>query len=112
MHIEINRHGAVTVIQPNGPIITEGDAAQLRSESFEVLGKTLGRFILDVSEMPFVDSFGLEALVDITEELSQGGQSLKLCGMSDTLREIMGITDISKKFEPFEDVQSAVRSFL
>ncbi len=112
MRIETNRHGAVTVIQPSGPVITEEDATQLRTESFEVLGNTLGRFIMDVTEMTFVDSFGLEALVDITDELSAGGQSLKLCGISDTLREIMAITDITSKFQQFEDVQTAVRSFL
>ena len=112
MRIETNRHGAVTVIHPEGPVITEEDATQLRTEAFDVLGQTLGRFILDVSEMTFVDSFGLETLVDITDELSAGGQSLKLCGISDTLREILAMTDQISKFQQFEDVQSAVRSFL
>lgn len=112
MRIATNRHGAVTVIQPEGPVITEDDAIQLKTEAFDVLGQTLGRFILDVSEMTFVDSNGLETLVDITDELSAGGQSLKLCGISDTLREILAITDQISKFQQFEDVQSAVRSFL
>ena len=112
MQINTNRHGAVTVIQPEGPVITEDDATQLKTETFDVLGQTLGRFILDVSEMTFVDSNGLETLVDITDELSAGGQSLKLCGISDTLREILAITDQISKFQQFEDVQSAVRSFL
>tara|TARA_A100001391_G_scaffold120531_1_gene82076 strand:- start:396 stop:734 length:339 start_codon:yes stop_codon:yes gene_type:complete len=112
MQIVTNRHGAVTVIHPAGPVITEDDAMQLRTQSFEVLGQTLGRFIMDVTEMTFVDSNGLEALVDITQELSAGGQSLKLCGVSDTLREIMAITDVTGKFQQFEDVQAAVRSFL
>lgn len=112
MRIDTHRHGAVTVIQPEGPVITEDDATQLRTESLSVLGLTLGRFVIDVSDMTFVDSFGLEALVDITDELGASGQSLKLCGISDTLREIMMITDITSRFQQFEDVQTAVRSFL
>lgn len=112
MHIETNRHGAVTVVRPDGPVINEEDAAILRSESFTVLGNTLGRFVLDASEMTFVDSFGLEALVDITTEVGAGGQSLKLCGISDTLREILSITGLTTRFQQFEDVQTAVRSFL
>jgi len=111
MRIETNRHGAVTVIQPSGPVISQEDATQLRSEAFSVLGNTLGRFVLDVSQMSFVDSHGLETLVEITEELHAGGQSLKLCMLSDTLREILAITDLTSKFEQFEDVQTAVRSF-
>jgi len=111
MRIEIHRHGAVTVIQPSGPVISKEDATQLRTEALSVLGNTLGRFVLDVSEMSFVDSNGLETLVDITDELAVGGQSLKLCAISDTLREILAITDLTAKFQQFEDVQTAVRSF-
>ncbi|MBL4699392.1 MAG: STAS domain-containing protein [Phycisphaerales bacterium] len=111
MRIDTNRHGAVTVIHPDGPVITEDDASQLRTQTYEVLGNTLGRFILDATDMVFVDSFGLEALVDITSELEAGGQSLKICEISDTLREIFALTGLTEKFQQFEDVQTAVRSF-
>ena len=112
MRIDTHRHGAVSVVRPDGPVITEDDATLLRTESFNVLGTTLGRFIVDASEMTFVDSNGLEALVDITDEVSAGGQQLKLCAVSETLREILVLTGLTNKFQQFEDVQSAVRSFL
>ncbi|MCR9075633.1 MAG: STAS domain-containing protein [Phycisphaerales bacterium] len=112
MLIETNRHGAVSVVRPDGPVITEDDATLFRTETFNVLGSTLGRFVVDATEMTFVDSNGLEALVDITDEVAAGGSQLKLCGVSETLREILMLTGISKKFQQYEDVQSAVRSFL
>lgn len=112
MNIDTRRHGAVNVVRPDGPVITEEDAALLRTESLSVLGSTLGRFVVDAKEMTFVDSNGLEALVDITNEVGAGGQQLKLCGVSETLREILTLTGLSKEFQQFEDVQSAVRSFL
>lgn len=112
MRIETNRHGAVSVVRPDGPVITEDDATLFRTETFNVLGSTLGRFIVDATEMTFVDSNGLEALADITDEVAAGGNQLKLCGVSETLREILMLTGLSKKFQQYEDVQSAVRSFL
>jgi anti-sigma B factor antagonist len=112
MLIETNRHGAVSVVRPDGPVITEDDATLFRTETFNVLGSTLGRFVVDATEMTFVDSNGLEALVDITNEVAAGGSQLKMCGVSETLREILMLTGISKKFQQYEDVQSAVRSFL
>lgn len=112
MRVETSRHGAVSVVRPDGPVICEDDATLLKTESFNVLGTTLGRFVIDASDMTFVDSNGLEALVDITVEVSAGGQQLKLCGISDTLREIMNLTGLMSRFQQFEDVQSAVRSFL
>ena len=112
MRIETNRHGAVSVVRPDGPVISNDDAALLKNEAFSVLGETLGRFIIDTTEMTFVDSSGLEALVDITDEVAAGGQQLKLCGVSETLREILMLTGLTSKFQQYEDVQSAVRSFL
>jgi anti-sigma B factor antagonist len=112
MRIEQNKHGAVTVIRPRGPVNNQADAQQLRETGFELLGRTLGRFVVDVSDMPFVDSNGLEALVGLTEELNAGGRSLCLCGAGETLREILNLTEQAPMFSLHEDVQSAVRSFL
>ena len=112
MRVETTQHGAISVVRPDGPAISEDDANLLRNEAFEALGNTLGRFVIDVSEMSFVDSYGLEALVDIADELSAGGHLLKLCHLSDTLREVLAITELTPRFQQFEDVQSAVRSFL
>lgn len=112
MRIEQQKHGAVTVLRPRGAVNSESDAAQLSETGFELLGKTLGRFVLDASDMPFVDSRGLEALVDLTTELNAGGRSLCLCGAGETLREILNLTEQAQSFSLHEDVQSAVRSFL
>lgn len=112
MRIEQHRHGAVIVLKPRGPMTSQEDAARLRAEGFETLGKTLGRFVLDVSDMAFVDSNGLEALVDLTRELNAGGRNLCLCGAGETLREVLAVTEVSTLFSMHEDVQGAVRSFL
>ncbi len=112
MRIEHHKHGAVTVLRPRGPVTTAEDAARLRAEGFETLGRTLGRFVVDVSDMPFVDSAGLEALVDLTRELNASGRSLCLCGAGETLREVLAVTEVASMFSMHEDVQGAVRSFL
>ena len=72
----------------------------------------MGRFVLDAVEIAFVDSRGLECLVEVNEQLMKGGQSLKVCGANETIREILELTDLSSVFEHYADVGSAVRSFL
>lgn len=112
MRIEQHKHGAITVLRPRGAVSCESDAQVLRKEGFETLGRTLGRFVMDVSDMPFVDSYGLETLVDLTSELSVGGRNLCLCGTGEALREVLSVTETLPLFTLHEDVQSAVRSFL
>ena len=111
MEILEQRQGAVTVLKPMGPLCQE-DVEQFKKRLNDVLRRSLGRFVVDASAIPYVDSTGLEALVDVTENLSQSGQSLKLCAANDTLREVFDLTNLSALFERFEDVNSAVRSFL
>ncbi len=73
---------------------------------------TLGRFVVDMSAVPFVDSMGLEALLDLTDLLEQSGKVLKLCGVNKTVRQVFELTEIDSLFDHFGDVNSAVRSFL
>lgn len=111
MQIEESRQGAVTVLRPRG-IVGADEAPALRARALETFRRTLGRFVIDASDIPFVDSKGLETLADIARELTDSGLSLKLCAETETLREILDLTDLASAFEHYEDVGTAVRSFL
>ncbi|MGH7179280.1 MAG: STAS domain-containing protein [Tepidisphaeraceae bacterium] len=111
MKIQESRQGAVTVLKPSGPL-TLNDAVEFRTLAMRVLSGSLGRFLVDMSAIPFVDSQGLEALLDVTEQLGASGQMLKLCAANKTVREVMTLTGLSAQFEHFDDVNTAVRSFL
>ena len=111
MKIQETRQGAVTVLKPTGPLI-QNDAAELKSAATRVLGTTLGRFVVDLIAIPYVDSLGLEALVDVTEQMSQSGQMLKLCAANKTVREVLNLAGVASLFEHFDDVNTAIRSFL
>src|SRR3954468_17489512 len=111
MRINEQRSGAVTVLKPEGPLL-EADAAAFKQKLTATLAASLGRFVIDMSAVPYVDSKGLEALVEVTEEMSRGGQALRLCCANKTIREVLEIADLASMFEHFEDTNTAVRSFL
>lgn len=111
MDILEQREGAVTVVKPMGPILL-GEAEQLKTKLCDVMGRSLGRFVVDASSVAYVDSRGLEVLVEACEALGDGGQVMRLCGANETLREVLDLTGLSGHFEHFADVHTAVRSFL
>ena len=111
MKITDQRQGAVTVLKPEGPLV-EADVASFKQRLLETLDSSLGRFVVDMSAVPFVDSKGLEALVDVTEEMGKSGQVLRLCAANKTVREVLDLTDLASQFDHFEDANTAVRSFL
>ena len=56
--------------------------------------------MVDLSAVPFVDSKGLEALVEVTEEMGKSGQVLRLCAANKTVREVLELTDLAEPVRP------------
>ena len=109
MNIEEQRRGEVTVLRPQGPIIGS-EVDQLAACITKAMDGNCRAMVLDASTVTFVDSRGLEALVDATEELIRHGQILKLAGVNDTLKEVLELTELESLFEQYDDADAAVRS--
>ena len=109
MRIAQEQRGKAVVLAPRGPLIgTEAD--RLRKRVAKALEEGADPLVLDVSGVPFLDSRGLELLVDTTERLIRGGKALRICGANDLLSEVLELTDIASLFERFDDVDAAVGS--
>lgn len=111
LEITEQQKGAVTVLAAHGPLVQE-DADRFRDRAAVLFSRSHGRIVIDASMVPFVDSKGLEVLLDLNDQLLESGQSLKLCGLNTTLREVLALTELSGSFEQFQDADTAVRSFL
>jgi len=111
MEIQTQQRGAVTIAKPMGPI-TGADADVFGTRMGELIRQNLGRVAVDASALSYVDSNGLESLADAAKELAQGGQGLKLCNASETIKQVIQLTGLGPQFEHFDDINSAVRSFL
>lgn len=110
MKINEQTHGAVTVLEPNGALIQD-DADQFKTRLTEALAESSGRVIVDLGGVPFVDSRGLEVLVEANDTLVEGGRALKLCRINETIREVLDLTGLAVRFDHFDDTNSALRSF-
>jgi anti-sigma B factor antagonist len=111
MEIQEQRHGAVSVLKPVGPL-TGTDAEQFKNCALLQASKALGRLVVDASAVPFLDSSGIECLIDVSDALFQGGRALKLCAATETVKETLDLTGFGHAFEFVDDVNSGVRSFL
>lgn len=111
MEIHEQVKGAVRLLRPRGALVNP-DAELLKARALDAIHAHLGRVVLDAAAVPFADSRGLEILLELGEALAQSGQALKLCAVSETLREALELTDLVSLFDLYDDADSAVRSFL
>ncbi len=111
MNIDTRRVGTVDVITPSGPLVDE-DANTFVETLQTRLESPNPRLVLDMSEVPYMDSRGLEGLVETSYDLQQRGGRLRLASTTATCREILELTGQAQQFDFFDETKDAVRSFL
>jgi anti-sigma B factor antagonist len=86
-------------------------ADQVKDAFREVAGKGIQQVILDLGEVPFIDSSGLAALVSGLKTLNENDGSLKLAALQSQADLLFKLTMFDKVFEIFTDVDAAAQSF-
>lgn len=109
MKILQHRTGASAVVGPQGPIIG-ADAEQLAAVLAQVIGEGAASLTLDLDRVPFVDSRGLEILMETAEGLIRTGKVLRLAAANETLREVLRLTGLAPLFEFPKTAQAATEA--
>ncbi|MBN2377532.1 MAG: STAS domain-containing protein [Sedimentisphaerales bacterium] len=111
MQVTVSKEGAVTLVKPVGPIVA-GELDELERQLNQLNRSWTKRLVIEMGEVTFCDSSGLELIVKNQREMAERGLKLKLSNLNDMTQEIFDITRLSARFEIFPDVVTAVRSFL
>ncbi len=111
MPVKITRLGVASYLAPDFPLIEENIQA-LDEAVQEVRRSGNAQVVLDLRRVPFIDSRGLECLLDLSGSLSAEGGSLRLAEPDGLCREILAITRVDEAVAVFENLEGAGRSFL
>ncbi len=110
MKIDTTPQGMVIVVVPHGPLVADDlpDFTQAVESATQRHG---GRVVIDLGDVPYLDSGGIETLLNIytTQRWSTGGP--KLAGLTETCREALDLTDVLPRLDVFDSVENALRSF-
>ncbi len=111
MEIEERAAGDVTILDLKGKMtLGEGDIIlKDKVNSLALQGKK--QIVLNLEDVPYIDSAGLGEIVRTYTTMSRQGGSLKLLGLTKRITDLLSITKLLTVFETFEDEADAVRSF-
>ena len=103
--------GDVTVIDIAGQMKLDEDAFSLREAVRNLVAKDQKKILINLGEVPYVDSSGIGELVaGFTTVTNKGGQ-LKLLNLSKRVKDLLQITKLYTVFEVHDNEAHAVRSF-
>ena len=107
----VDPHGAVDVVTPTAPI-NEENIVELHETFQRSLSDGQPMVVLDMSDVPLVDSVGLESLLDIQQSLQLQGGTMKLACLSQLCQEILRVTGVAEHLQTYQNVKTAVGSFV
>jgi len=104
------KQGAVDVVGCDGPI-DASSASQFEVFARERVASGQPRLVIDLANVPIVDSKGLEAILDLQDNCLPRGGMTRISSPTPLVREILDVTEVSAAVEVFEDLAQAVGSF-
>lgn len=111
MHIEERVVGDVMVLDLKGRI-TLGDGDELLKDKVNsLINQGRRKLLLNLADVPYVDSAGLGQIVRTYTTVSRQGGQLKLVNLTKRIEDLLSITKLLTVFETFDSESEAVKSF-
>jgi anti-sigma B factor antagonist len=111
MQIEERVVNDVTILDLKGKItLGEGDEA-LREKINQLIGQNKKRILLNLAEVPYIDSAGLGEVVRTYTTVSRQGGQLKLVNLTKRITDLLSITKLLTVFEAFDSESEALKSY-
>ena len=111
MQIEERITGDVVILDLKGKVtLGEGDEL-LKDKINSLVHQGQRKVVLNLADVPYIDSAGLGELVRTYTSLSRQGGSLKLLNLTKRITDLLSITKLLTVFETHDNEADAVRSF-
>ena len=111
MQISERAVGEVMVVDLKGKItLGEGDEL-LKDKVNSLVNQGHKKIVLNLADVPYIDSAGLGEVVRTYTTVSRQGGSLKLLNLTKRITDLLSITKLLTVFETFDSENEAIRSF-
>ncbi|MBI1367433.1 MAG: anti-sigma factor antagonist [Planctomycetes bacterium] len=109
MKIAHEDYDQISVIKLNGEL-TADELDPLRRVVNDRLGSNVRDFVVEMSQLDFVDSRGLETLLWLQDQAGENLGQVRLVNPPENVRKILQMTRLDKCFDTHQDVDSALKS--
>lgn len=101
----------MVILDIDGKILLgEGDV-QLREAIRRLLQSGARKILLNLANVPYMDSAGLGELVRAYTTVRREGGELKLLNLTARIQDLLTITKLISVFESFDSEEAALKSF-
>ncbi|NOY13770.1 MAG: STAS domain-containing protein [Deltaproteobacteria bacterium] len=111
MRLNISEQNEIVRIEVQEERMDAHNSGDLKEQMLQLFDEGKCNLLIDLSEVRFVDSSGLGALVSGFKNASAREGSLKLCCLQPQVRSMFELTRLHRVFEIFPSSEEALESF-
>jgi anti-sigma B factor antagonist len=100
----------VTIVECSGRLVLGEESASLRDLVRSALAES-NRIVLDLGDVPFIDSAGIGLLARLYSSAQLAGGALKLAHLNPVMQGMLQLTRLYTVFEVFDTAEDAAKSF-
>ncbi|MDG2423044.1 MAG: STAS domain-containing protein [Phycisphaerales bacterium] len=109
MTLAIDRHDNLVVIRPEGDIDLASSPG-LRSQLRDVLASANGKIVVDLKDVPYMDSSGVATLVELLQSCRRDQIELILCQLGERVLSVFQIARLDGVFTITETLETAMET--
>lgn len=110
MDLSVAYYGNIAVVTLPGEHLDASNVKAFKQEIKPVLDE-FNQVLFDLSQLQFVDSSGIGAILSCLRTLDASNGDLKLCGVTKSVRTIFQLVRMHRVFEIFNTKEEALRAF-
>lgn len=111
MQIDERTVGDVVVLDLKGRVMLGDGDEVLKDKVNSLLNQGMKKIVLNLAEVPYIDSAGLGEVVRTYTTVSRQGGHLKLLNLTKRITDLLAITKLLTVFDTYDSEAEAVRSF-
>ena len=111
MTIEERPTDGVMILDLKGKLTIGEDVELVKDKINSLIQQGEKKLLLNLAEVPYVDSAGLGEIVRTYTTVNRQGGSLKLLHLTERIEDLLAITKLLTVFDTFDSEQDAISSF-
>ena len=100
----------IAIIKVPGDHLDADNAKEFKEDISELIQQEK-KVVFDLSELRFVDSSGLGAIISCLRKLNESGGDLKLFGMNKSVRALFELVRLNRLFDILNTKDEAIKAF-
>jgi anti-sigma B factor antagonist len=108
MEMTVEKLGEVTIVRLPGEQLDASNAKDFKRDVASILSGA-SKLVFDLSQLHFVDSSGLGAMLSCLRQVNSAGGELKLCGLSKPVRALFELVRMHRIFDICDTKDDAIR---